>query len=367
MARISGYVRLADIQASVDLWDKHDGFLFTVVLNSTVLSPRQNKHVLERYLKKKEGYTLYVYLTSHLTAEKTSAKLKSKNELDAILIPADASAEMLKKSLEDIEDLWPKVEGLVQTQKAIILHCISLFPEEHCACNYLTNLQFAIDAGASGSFTTVEFFIDKIVEFVAIEHRRHPPAVGAAAFAFVPRGFVGKGGGRSEGKGGGRPGGGRGRGDMEVKCRRCDMTCCAGDKCCVCDLSDEDVRLLRISGKAKFLIFVLRKWKVDKKLHSMKRVVPSDDYFEKQKQGVLEFKASEAANKKAGMPCVDTGSFSAASEQTIWDSFGELEEQEAHARAFGGIVGAPAINLDSAGNLIPPYAETSALRPRPSV
>ena len=56
-----------------------------------------------------------MYLTSHLTAEKTSTKLKSKDELDAILIPADASAEMLKKSLEDIEDLWPKVEGLVQT------------------------------------------------------------------------------------------------------------------------------------------------------------------------------------------------------------------------------------------------------------
>ena len=47
---------------------------------------------------------MYVYLTSHLTAEKTSTKLKSKDELDAILIPADASAEMLKKSLEDIED-----------------------------------------------------------------------------------------------------------------------------------------------------------------------------------------------------------------------------------------------------------------------
>ena len=38
----------------------------------------------------------------------------------------------------------------------------------------------------------------------------------------------------------------------------------------------------------------------------------------------------------------------------MWDSFGELEEQEAHERAFGGNVGAPAINLDSAGNLIPP-------------
>ena len=140
ITRISGDVRLAEIQASIDLWDKHDSFLFTVLLNSTVLSQRQNKHVLERYLKKKEGHNLYVYLTSHLTAEKTSAKLKSKDELDAILIPADASAEMLKKSLEDIEDLWPKVEGLVQTQKAIILHCISLFPEEHCACKYLTNL-----------------------------------------------------------------------------------------------------------------------------------------------------------------------------------------------------------------------------------
>ena len=29
MTRISGGVRLADIQASIDLWDKHDGFLFT--------------------------------------------------------------------------------------------------------------------------------------------------------------------------------------------------------------------------------------------------------------------------------------------------------------------------------------------------
>ena len=169
---------------------------------------------------------------------------------------------MLKKSLEAVEDLWPKVEGLVQTQKAIILHCISLFPEEHCACNYLTNLQFAIDAGTSGAFTTVEFFIDKIVEFVAIEHRRHPPSVDAAAFAFVPRG--GKGDAHSEGKGGFHPQGASGRGDTEAKCRRCDITCCGIDKCCVYDLSDEEVRLMKVSGKVKFLIFVLRKWRVKK-------------------------------------------------------------------------------------------------------
>ena len=91
--------------------------------------------MLERYLKKKEGHNLYIYLTSQFSAEKTSAKLKYKDELDTIMTPADATAEMLKKTLEDIEDLWPKVEGLVQTQKAIILHCIRLFPEEHCACS----------------------------------------------------------------------------------------------------------------------------------------------------------------------------------------------------------------------------------------
>ena len=81
ITRAGGDVRLADIQASIDLWDEHDGFLFTVLLNSTVLTPRQNKHVLERYLKKKEGHNLYEYLTSHLTTKKTSAKLKSKDEL----------------------------------------------------------------------------------------------------------------------------------------------------------------------------------------------------------------------------------------------------------------------------------------------
>ena len=86
---------------------------------------------------------------------------------------------------------------------------------------------------------------------------------------------------------------------MEAKCRRCDMTCCSGDKCCVCDISDEDVRLLKISGKAKILIFVLRKWKEDKKLQSMKGVVPSDDCFEKQKQEVMTFKANEVANKES--------------------------------------------------------------------
>ena len=77
---------------------------------------------------------------------------------------------MSKQSLENVEDLWPKVEGLVQTQKAMISHCISLFPQEHCASKYLTNLQFAIDAGTSGDFNSMEFFIGKVVEFVAIEH-----------------------------------------------------------------------------------------------------------------------------------------------------------------------------------------------------
>jgi hypothetical protein len=42
----------------------------------------------------------------------------------------------------------------------------------------------------------------------------------------------------------------------------------------------------------------------------------------------------------------------------MWDSFDELEQQEAHARAFGGNVGAPAINLDSAGNLITPWGNS---------
>ena len=46
------------------------------------------------------------------------------------------------------------------------------------------------------------------------------------------------------------------------------------------------------------------------------------------------------------MPCVGTNSFNAASEQSMWDDFGELEEQEAKAKAFGGNVGAPVISLD---------------------
>ena len=39
----------------------------------------------------------------------------------------------------------------------------------------------------------------------------------------------------------------------------------------------------------------------------------------------------------------------------MWESFDELEEQEALKKAFGGNVGAPAINLDLAGNLITPW------------
>lgn len=39
----------------------------------------------------------------------------------------------------------------------------------------------------------------------------------------------------------------------------------------------------------------------------------------------------------------------------MWDSFEELEEQEAHKRAFGGNVDAPAINLDSTGSVILPW------------
>ena len=256
----SNTVRLVDIQASIDLWDKFDALLFAVLLNSTILAQRQNKHVLERYPKKKEGHNLYMYPTAHLTVDKTSAKLKARDELNAILIPADAPSDMIEKSLENIKDLWPKVEGLVQTEKAMILHCISLFPEEHCTCKYLTNLQFAIDAGTSGGFTTMEYFIDKIVEYVAIEHRRHPPSTGAAVFSLVQRG--GRGRGTSEGRWGRSQC--RGRGGIEAKCRRCDMTCCSGDKCCVCDMTDEQVREMKIGGSAKFLIFVLRKWKADK-------------------------------------------------------------------------------------------------------
>jgi hypothetical protein len=56
ITRTGGDVRLADIQASIDLWDKHDGFLFTVLLNSTVLTPRQNKHWVRKAERSQSCY-----------------------------------------------------------------------------------------------------------------------------------------------------------------------------------------------------------------------------------------------------------------------------------------------------------------------
>ena len=74
----------------------------------------------------------------------------------------------------------------------------------------------------------------------------------------------------------------------------------------------------------------------------MKGIAPTDDYFEIQKKAAIEFK-ERAASGKAGMPCVGDDNFDYSSDQTMWDTLGDLEEKEAQARAFGGGVGAPVI------------------------
>ena len=124
---------------------------------------------------------------------------------------------------------------------------------------------------------------------------------------------------------------------------------------------------MEVTGKVKFLVFVLRKWKEDKRLQSMKGVVPPDDFFEKQRQEVIEFKASQAANKKTGMPCVDTNYLSiypAKGEQSMWEIFEELDQQEEKAKAFTDKVGFPAIKLDSTVDLTAPV-ENSELQVTP--
>ena len=81
-------------------------------------------------------------------------------------------------------------------------------------------------------------------------------------------------------------------------CKSCDMDCCPADsRCGVCVMTDDEVRNMKIRKGAKFVIFVMRGWKKDRKLNSMKGVVPDQEYFKKKMSEAKTYRESQGANE----------------------------------------------------------------------
>ena len=82
------------------------------------------------------------------------------------------------------------------------------------------------------------------------------------------------------------------------------MTFCIEGKCCVFDMTDEEVRELKkrgASGGGIFVTFVLRAYAAENKLVSMKSVVPPSEFFEAMKAKIA---ATKTAKGSAGVATI---------------------------------------------------------------
>ena len=69
-------------------------------------------------------------------------------------------------------------------------------------------------------------------------------------------------------------------------------------------MTDDEVRNMKVRKGAKFVIFVMRGWKKDRKLTSMKGVVPDQEYFKKKLAEAKTYRESQGA-KETSAPCIE--------------------------------------------------------------
>jgi len=69
-------------------------------------------------------------------------------------------------------------------------------------------------------------------------------------------------------------------------------------------MTDDEVRSMKVKSGAKFVIFVMRGWKKDHNLRSMKGVVPAQEYFKKKMAEAKAYKEG-LATKETSVPCIE--------------------------------------------------------------
>ena len=299
----------ADEEAAIVLelgkeWRKHDALFFRILLKSVILNKRQGAYVATHFHPLKSGHGFYTYVRNLSSQTSESAILKNKGVIEALTIDANADADTILGVFDTISDCWGLVPSFNQTEAAKIKHAITLFPKEHHATQYLSALQAMVDVGGGNgaAFDTFTAFSNVVVERVRVHNLREPAH---SAFAGLGRHE------QHQQRSGDRPGGRQGGNEQRkykpsaTPCKLCDMGCCPADsRCCVCSMTDDEVRSMKIKPGAKFVIFVMRGWKKDNKLSSMKGVVPSQEYFKKKMAEAKAYKESLAA-KETSVPCIE--------------------------------------------------------------
>ena len=88
---------------------------------------------------------------------------------------------------------------------------------------------------------------------------------------------------------------------------------------------------MKIRPPAKFVIFVMRGWKADKKLSSMKGVEPTHDYFQTKLKEAKKHKAGKVAKEKQDQeistPCIED-----MPDDNFWDMLNGEGRGEHHER-----------------------------------
>ena len=285
-------------------WRKHDALFFRILLKSVILNKRQGSYVATHFHPLKSGHGFYSYIRNLSSQTSESAILKNKGVIEALTIDPNADADTILGVFDTISDCWGLVPSFNQTEAAKIKHAITLFPKEHHATQYLSALQAMVDVGGGNgaSFDTFTAFSNVVVERVRVHNLREPTH---SAFAGLGRHE------QHQQRNGDRQGGQQGGGEQRkykpsvTPCKSCDMGCCPADsRCCVCVMTDDEVRNMKVRKGAKFVIFVMRGWKKDRKLTSMKGVVPDQEYFKKKLAEAKTYRESQGA-KETSAPCIE--------------------------------------------------------------
>ena len=239
-------VDLEKLMLLAAIWDKMDKAFFEVLANSLELSHRQERVMRERFFPKRAGNAFWGHILNQRDIAKESVQMSHENTLKSLILTSHAQADEMETIFEGIARVWPKLLSVVHTEAAMIKHASALILESHPVYFLVqtANVQAQMTKGAQ--WDTFDQFCEFFVEKTRCHYLSHP--VDSASFAYVQRGAGGK--GRDGGRGRGRSGGRMFQGGLGAasKCKRCDMTFCIEGKCCVFDMTDEEVRGLKKRG-----------------------------------------------------------------------------------------------------------------------
>ena len=215
-----------------------------------------------------KGTQFWAWIQSHRNDAKESTQLALEKKIKSIHIGANATVDEVDAALSTIQADWPKCRLLEQTAIAAIKHSLRVFDHAHPQHGYIRALQAQI-ATAQKAWTNYGAFRAQLVEHFAVEAEHDQARQFHTSMPAFPNGPQPQ----------GKPGDRQKQPKPKNECDHCDLRICsakkgqAADKCVLCSQSEIEALTSRKTGsKGKRLMLLLRMYKKDKNLSSMKGV-----------------------------------------------------------------------------------------------